>query len=166
MENGEALRSAARTISEKCGELLNFSVSSSSNPHIGHSGWFMKNSENYLDSCGYGVTIELASRQYLSGVKGYGDGYVDAPPTKVIQVTDDVTTTAGVTRHSLWTTGKYFPVALAQFIMDNRLVEEGTPLVTAPDPEAVTTPDKVITLPQKGPPKLDDNGPDAADVPV
>lgn len=124
MENGEALRTAAGDISERLGKLTGFQVSNASNPHIGHPGWFIYNSQNYMDTCGYGVTLELASRQYLNSVGGRAANYMDAPPTQVIQVTDDVVTDTGLIKYSLWTTCKYTPLSISQYIMDNRLIEE------------------------------------------
>jgi len=125
---GRDLRSTAYKISTKAGELLNFDMDKTQYLLMGHAGWFMKNSTEYLDKAGYGAIIELADRRYLDGVAGYGAGYLDAPPIKTVQVTDDVVTTTGAKHYSLWTTGKFFPLSLSQYIMDNQMVIAAGPL--------------------------------------
>jgi len=128
LPSGRDLRTTGFKISSKAGELLNFDMDKTQYLLIGHAGWFMKNSTEYMDKAGYGVIIELANRRYLDGVPGYGIGYMDAPPIKTIQVTDDVTTSSGTARPSLWTTGKFFPLSLSQYIMDNQMVTAVGPL--------------------------------------
>ena len=110
-------------LSYKAGELLNYSTDDRDYGICGHAGWFMLNSLNYMDSLAYGVTLEFASRRYLNAVGDYPEGYVDAPPSKVIQLTEDVKDVNGTQRYSLWTTGRFFPLSFSQFVMDNRLIE-------------------------------------------
>ncbi|MBE6963329.1 MAG: hypothetical protein E7443_01840 [Ruminococcaceae bacterium] len=116
----------ATSISCKASDLLNFEVDDREYMLMGHPGWFMKETLNYMPTCGYGVTIELATRRYLDNVGSYPEGYIDTPPTKIIQLTEDVVTNDGKQRYSLWTTGKFFPLALSQYIMDNHLIPELT----------------------------------------
>ena len=139
IENGAALRKNAQNISARVGVLLNFGVYQKRNPHLGHTGWFMKNSTNYMDTCGYGAVVELANRYYLDNVDPEVGSYTDAPPTKIIQLTEDVQTITGVQRYSLWTTGKFFPLALSQYIMDNQLLEAPGPLTGDPNAEVEIT---------------------------
>jgi len=112
----------ATKISQKACELTNYDLDSREYLLMGHPGWFMNETLKYLPSAGYGVTVELASRYYLDNVGSYPKGYIDTPPTKIIQLADDVVSNDGEERYSLWTTGKFFPLALSQYIMDNRLV--------------------------------------------
>ena len=129
LPNGTELRANAQDISNKAGALLGFGTVNGNNPHIGHPGWFLKNSTEYMDTCGYAATIELASRAYLDSTPQVdGRPYTDAPPIKVIQVTDDVETVKGSKRPSLWTTGRFFPLALSQYIMDNQKIDAVGPL--------------------------------------
>ncbi|MBR3640883.1 MAG: S-layer homology domain-containing protein [Oscillibacter sp.] len=128
MQDPTAKRAIAQQISQKSQELLNFRRSDVQNPYIGHPGWFLLNSQKYMDGVGYGVTLELCSRQYLNGVDGRASNYMDAPPTQIVQLTQDVKADDGTQRYSLWTTTKYWPVAIAQYIMDNKLIGEVTPL--------------------------------------
>ena len=139
VENGVELRKNAQDISYRVGTLLNFGVYQKRNPHLGHTGWFMKNSTEYMDTCAYGAVVELASRSYLDMVYEDVGAYTDAPPTKVIQLTEDVQTLSGVQRYSLWTTGKFFPLAIAQYIMDNQLLEAPGPLTGTSDAEVKIT---------------------------
>lgn len=127
MKNPNEKRAVGKEISYKASDLLNFKTSDTQNPYVGHAGWFMLNSQNYTE-VGYGVTIEWASRQYLNGVGGRASNYMDAPPTQIIQLMTDVKTDAGVQKYSLWTTGRFFPMALSQYIMDNQLINEVKPI--------------------------------------
>ena len=91
-------KNVAKQISYTAADLLGFAPSDTRNPYIGHAGWFMKNSESYMNNSGYGVTFEFASRNYLASVGGRSNSYVDAPPTQIIQLTQDVVTASGQDR--------------------------------------------------------------------
>ena len=128
MAHGAELKENAQQIAFKCGSLTNYPVDTQDNASIGHTGWFMVNSQNYMDKGGFGVVIELAQRTYLEYV-GDNKSYTDTPPIQAsTQLTQDVKTNTGFQNHSIWTTCKYLPIGLSQFIMDNQLVETVTPL--------------------------------------
>jgi len=127
---GEAVRKNAMKISYKAGELLNYPTMETTQFLMGHPCWFMFNSLNYMENPGYGTVIEFAARNYLDKSTEEMVGYVDAPPSKVIQLTEDIKNIEGVQRYSIWTTGKFFPLSLSQYIIDNRLIAPVEPLST------------------------------------
>ena len=125
---GEDVRKNAMKISYKAGELLNYQTHEQTQILMGHPCWFMKESLHYMDKPGYGTVIEFADRRYLDKYTEEMEGYVDAPPSKVIQLTEDVKNVDGVQRYSIWTTGKFFPLSLSQYILDNQMVTAVGPL--------------------------------------
>jgi len=127
---GEPVRKNAMKISYKAGELLNYPLYEQSQILMGHPCWFMKDSLHYMENPGYGTVIEFADRRYLDSYTEEMAGYVDAPPSKVVQLADDVKDINGTQRYSIWTTGKFFPLSLSQYIIDNRLIDPVEPLST------------------------------------
>ncbi|MBE6995110.1 MAG: hypothetical protein E7429_00005, partial [Ruminococcaceae bacterium] len=127
---GEAIRKNAMKISYKVGELLNYPLDEKTYMLMGHHCWFMQETLAYMDKPGYGTVIEFADRRYLDSYTEEMAGYIDAPPSKVIQLADDVKDINGTQRYSLWTTGKFFPLSISQYIIDNRLIEPVEPLST------------------------------------
>jgi len=127
---GETVRKNAMKISYKAGDLLNYPVDENTYMLMGHHCWYMYNSLDYMENPGYGTVIEFATRNYLDRYTEEMTGYVDAPPSKVIQLTEDIKNIEGTQRYSLWTTGKFFPLSLSQYIIDNRLIAPVEPLST------------------------------------
>ena len=127
---GETIRKNAMKISYKAGDLLNYPVDEKTYMLMGHHCWYMYNSLDYMENPGYGTVIEFATRNYLDRYTEEMTGYVDAPPSKVIQLTEDIKNIEGTQRYSLWTTAKFFPLSLSQYIVDNRLIEPVEPLKT------------------------------------